>query len=213
MNKNHALVLAAAAALAAGCKSPQARTLASPFQAPAKVAVLPVANQSVDVGAPELMRRLMQDALASKGYSLLPPAQVDQGLDAMSIHEAGQLASTTPQEVGRKLGVDGLLYGEVTTFAFQNLGYYQNWKAGAVFKLVEASTGRVLWEDEESASKKAVHLSQEEAKEAFAAGLAQHVAQKTIGDTKVGRALGINAPLEEQARQVVARLMRTLPNR
>ncbi|MBI5968064.1 MAG: DUF799 family lipoprotein, partial [Deltaproteobacteria bacterium] len=54
----------------------------------------------------------------------------------------------TPQELGKLLGVDALLYTTVTEFSTTYLLAYASMTVGARFELKDAKTGERLWESD-----------------------------------------------------------------
>ncbi|RMG35315.1 MAG: hypothetical protein D6720_07390 [Gammaproteobacteria bacterium] len=63
--------------------------------------------------------------------------------------------------VARELGCDWLLTGRITTFDVDYFGIYSNIRIGAELKLVQASTGRIIWRGSHTAQSRegAVPLS------------------------------------------------------
>lgn len=52
-----------------------------------------------------------------------------------------------PRRLGEALRVDGLFYGTVEDFAFQNVGFMLRREVKLRLRLVFASTGETLWDD------------------------------------------------------------------
>jgi hypothetical protein len=117
------------------------------YTPPTTIAVLPFMNDTVDLDGPILLRKLATEKLESKHYSVKPVDQVDQLLNEEGITNAGQLPAMTPQELGKTLGVDAVLYGRVIEFKYTTLGIYFKRAVKVQFKLVSTQTGDTLWED------------------------------------------------------------------
>jgi hypothetical protein len=114
--------------------------------APRSVAVLPVLNETVNLKAPEVFRPILHDKLSLKGYESPPIAFIDGKLLGKEIREAGQINTLTPEQLGKLLGVDALLYTTVTEFNTTYLLAYASMTVGARFELINAKTGERLWE-------------------------------------------------------------------
>jgi hypothetical protein len=122
--------------------------------APRSVAVLPVLNETVNLKAPEVFRPILQNKLSLKGYESPPIVFIDGKLLEKEIREAGQINTLTPQELGKLLGVDALLYTTVTEFSTTYLLTYGSMTVGARFELMSAKTGERLWESEHQVKKR-----------------------------------------------------------
>lgn len=177
------------------------RVLVPNYVPPQKVAVLPMTNQSNDLRGPEYVRQEFVHSLETLGYNIQPISETDETLRTKyGITEGGQLGSLTPDQIGKVLGVEAIIYCDLIDFKFINIGVYQNKFVEANFRMVDPKTGTVLWEDQRKASRKQIQTDMKEATKTFARGLAE-------------RALGnmLNLPLEEQVRAVVRRALSTLP--
>jgi hypothetical protein len=110
------------------------------------VAVLPVLNDTVNLMAPKAFRNMLHHKISLKGYESPPIAFVDGKLLEKEIREAGQINTLTPQELGKPLGVDAVLYTTVTEFNTTYLLAYASMTVGARFELMNTKTGERLWE-------------------------------------------------------------------
>jgi len=118
------------------------------FAPPARIAVLPFANNTVDMAGPEVLRKLAIKKMESKGYILEETDTIDSKLREEGITNAGQLQSITDEELGKLFNVDAVLYGTVLEFNYTTLGIYYKRAVKARFKLVNTHTGETIWEDE-----------------------------------------------------------------
>ena len=110
------------------------------------VAVLPFYNVTNDVGGAMGLREEFQKRLEHRHYRFMPLKEVDELLlNRMGITLGDQLEMTDAIELGKVLGVDGLVYGYVLDFDDVTTGVYNVKKVRAGFKLVDAKTGRVMW--------------------------------------------------------------------
>ena len=150
------------------------------------VAVLPVLNETVSLKAPELFRPYLLNKLSMKGYETPPLAFIDGKLREKGIHEAGQVNSMTPQELGNLLGVDALLYAYVTEFSTTYLVAYASMIVGGRFELKDTKTGERLWDAEKQVKESKFGLDQKAVSGAlqFAAGQSYApYAQKVIDES------------------------------
>ena len=110
------------------------------------VAVLPFYNASNDVEGPRLIREEFFKRIQNRQYSVMPLEQSDALLmDKMGITLGSQLEMTTPEALGKVLGVDAVVYGFVLNFDDITTGVYNMKKVRAGFKLVDVRSGMVLW--------------------------------------------------------------------
>lgn len=145
MSRARAATIAGAFLVAAGC----AVTASQPFilagaTPPLRVAVLPFANDSNSLDAPEFLAALVALRLGAAGYRLVPPADVAQRLQWAGITQGGQIDSLGPAALAELLGADGLYYGTVTRFKYITLGVYQDREVG-LSGVLKRPDGTMLW--------------------------------------------------------------------
>lgn len=177
--------------------SPSIRTLQDP-----RVAVLPFENESTDLTASDVMRKLASEGLGKKGYPPLPDAEVDGKLSGLGISEGGQLAGLPPADIGKALGADLLCYGDVEDFTFQNLGFVIRKSVRLKIRLVSASTGETLYEGTGAGRDVKVFLDKDEAKAAFVEQLAVKLVQNIL-----------KTPLKKEAEAAAGQSLASLPVR
>ncbi|MDA8131004.1 MAG: DUF799 family lipoprotein [Elusimicrobia bacterium] len=200
--RNAALLLSAAllAACAGGggyLVSPSLREAAD-----LRVAVLPFDNQTTDVNADEILRKLAEEGFSKRGYAPLAGEDVDAKLSSLGISEGGQLPAVKPEELGKALGTDLLCYGDVEDFTFQNLGFVVRKNVKLHLKLVSASTGETLYEGTGSGKDVKVYLDKEQAKAAFVEQLAVKLVQNIF-----------KTPLKREAETAAWNALDRLPRR
>lgn len=140
---------------------------ANPNNPVAVVAVLPMVNNTNDLDGPVFVRTAVNEMVPDRYYETISIEQIDQVLkDSMGITLGGQLDFTnpgtgapSPQEIGKLLGVDGLFYGTLVEFKQVITGFYNSKKVKARFKLINAKTGEIMWENEAEESRSEVNLS------------------------------------------------------
>jgi hypothetical protein len=103
------------------------------------VAVLPVINHTNDVEAPDKIRQEFEKELSYFGYNSKPLAEVNQILkNEFGITLGKQLDLTNPVELGKKLGVDAVIYGALYDFDEKTTGVLDIRRVKAGFKMVIA---------------------------------------------------------------------------
>lgn len=138
----------ALAALALSACAVGPKYLAQDFIPPARAAVLPFTNETNDVEAPDLVRKAFEELVSRRGYAIADPATVNAVLrDQFDITQGGQLNSAEIQKLGQALSVDALFYGNVISFVDLPLGLGRKRTVKAEFRLVDAKTEQLLWED------------------------------------------------------------------
>lgn len=125
----------------------------APAATGAKVAVAPMENWSNDLSASDIIRSAFIGEISRRGWNVVPPEESDRLLrETLGISYGGQLASTTPGEVCRALGVDGVFYGEVREWNKTTTGVYNDVTVVASFELY-GKDGARLWEGSDRQSK------------------------------------------------------------
>ena len=142
--------------LYSGCATTPPHSLVHDYKdrVPASIAVLPVRNETVDMDAPKVFRQKLFNTIFSKGYASYRIDEIDSKLQKKGVREAGQLGSLSPQEMGKCLGVDALLYTTITEWSTTYLVIYAAVKVGARFQLIDAETGEQLWQSEHEVTEK-----------------------------------------------------------
>jgi hypothetical protein len=133
-----------------GCAGGAHHSVVPDYQAktPRSIAALPVFNETVSLKGAEIFQPLLQKKLSEKGYESPAISYVDERLKEKEIREAGQVNSLTPQELGKLLGVDAVLYSAVTDFSTTYLLAYASMTVGGRFWLVDTQSGEKLWESD-----------------------------------------------------------------
>jgi len=167
-----------------------------------KVAVLPIANESNDLDGPIFVRTLIYNALAERGFQVLPLAAIDAQLKTQGFTDGGQLGATTPQKIGAWTGADTLFYTTLENFDYINVGVYAQRRVKILSKLVDAKTGERLWESEREGSTRVFAVNKKDAETLFAAQLAIKAIEKAA-----------HRPLQPESQTAVGLLIRDLPIR
>jgi hypothetical protein len=146
-----ALITALAGFLLAGCAI-KPEFVRKPWATPPTIAVLPFANESNSIDAPVFMQKLAADGLSAGGYAVIPLADVNERLRKAGITVGGQLGSKTPQELARITGASAVLYGNVKSFNYTTLGFYQKREVALQARLV-GEDGTEQWRQSATASR------------------------------------------------------------
>jgi hypothetical protein len=109
------------------------------------------------------------------------------------------LGSFAPQKLGALLEADALLYGDIETFNYANVGVYAGRKVAARLWLVDAKTGETLWETEKSKANSDLGLSKAAAKDIFVKGYRDKALESIM-----------NSPLRPESEDVVRLLVKEL---
>ena len=166
---------------------------------PATIALLPLENQSLDLRAPELLRDLLDTYLSAANFNLTDVNEAEEKIKGIGIQEGGQLNAVTPQKLGELLEADALLYGDIETFNNANVGVYASRAVKVRLWLVDAKTGKKLWETEKSKANSELGLSKERAKSILVSGYANKAVENIMDN-----------PLYPESEDVVRLLVREL---
>lgn len=130
-----------------GCAAPQ-HLLVEDYKSRnlRSIAVLPAQNETPHLQAPDIFRPIVHQKIKQKGYDSLAISFIDSKLGEKDIREGGQIHALTPQDLGKLLGVDALLYTTVTEFSTTYLVAYASITVGAKFELKDARSGELLWQ-------------------------------------------------------------------
>ena len=147
MNRSFArTALAALAALALACSGAKTKPVST-----RTVALLPMANESVDVEAPGKVRKALAAALQNRGFQLVDPATVDSVLkDRFGVTDGGQLRAVSPRRMKGVLPGDIWVFGAVKEFGFKSVAAVSQRKVVIALKALEAASGKTLFEGEET---------------------------------------------------------------
>ncbi|PKN35718.1 MAG: hypothetical protein CVU61_02540 [Deltaproteobacteria bacterium HGW-Deltaproteobacteria-19] len=128
---------------------------ADPFMAknmPKTVAVLPFVNEAESQRGSEEVRRGFYNHFSSLPFADMQIQRVDSLLrKADLMGDPKELAKKTPQELGKILGVDAVVYGTVSNFDKLFLALYSQVSVGADVKMYDTKTGHFLWSGKHTA--------------------------------------------------------------
>jgi hypothetical protein len=121
---------------------------------PHRVAILPFVNKTSTPAGGRIVRKMFYNFFSSLNYLDMEPFIIDDNLKGTDLYQkitAGEAVS--PQKLGKTLGVDAVIFGEVTSLGKTYALLYTDNQAGLRAKMVSCDTGKILWELEHS-----VHL-------------------------------------------------------
>ncbi len=129
-----------------GCSMRGAGFTPNPANPTRTIAVLPMYNVTTSLDGAEFVREKFTKELGKRHYAVMETAKVNSILQEQTgISLGSQLEMTSPEVLGEILGVDALIYGYLLDFDDVILGLYNARVVRAGFKMVDASTGEVLW--------------------------------------------------------------------
>lgn len=168
---------------------------------PKTVAVLPFTNDTNDVTAPEIVRKIFVRELAHSSLQV-QDAQTTLTLlqEKLGITDGGQLGSVAWPQLAQTLGVEGLFLGNVDTFVDLPLGFVRRRTVKATFTLMDGLKEEKLWQDTQSCSSPEVYLNAEDAKRAAMRQVIERQAERIAGYF-----------LEHETTVVVLEALSTLP--
>jgi len=137
---------------------PPQPTILKSKQLPSKVAILPFVNHTSTPEAGVLVRRMFYNFFSSLNYRDLEPFEVDQNLKLNDLYAdvtAGRKVS--PRQLGQLLGVDAVIYGDVTSLGKIFALVYSDNQAGLKARMVSCRTGQTIWSLEHT-----IHLEEGE---------------------------------------------------
>lgn len=111
---------------------------------PTTVAILPFSNNTDSDFAYDVVRRTMANHFATRNYRWLHWKDVDSRLQLAGF-DGAVIAKMDSRELANALGVDGLIYGNITHYDKTFAGIYAQIAVGVELSFVHAN-GDVIWE-------------------------------------------------------------------
>ena len=112
---------------------------------PRSILVVPPANKTTAVDAPTIFLTTVSAAFAERGYYVFPVFLVQDILNDLGATDEGAIAAIPPEKFREVFGTDSILYVTITDWTTSYIVIASNITVGAEYRLVEASTGAVLW--------------------------------------------------------------------
>ena len=114
---------------------------------PHKVAIMPFVNQTSNPEAGSIVRKMFYNFFSSLNYLDLEPFVIDDNLKRNELYQAvisGE--SVSGARLGQLLGVDAVIFGEVTRLGKTYALVYSDNSAGLKAKMVRCDSEQVIWE-------------------------------------------------------------------
>jgi len=126
---------------------------------PHSIAVLPMDNMSPDLDATPLIRPILQQRLIYNGYNCIPLDKIDPILKDQGVMISHDVYMFTPQELGKMLKADAVIYATVTDFNKHYAVFYSDIIVGLKIEMVDTRTGESLWKSEHLSTENTVLAS------------------------------------------------------
>ena len=118
---------------------------------PRTVAVLPFVNLSGKEKAVSVMRRGFYNHFSSLPFQDMELHKIDDLLQRAGLSDPVAASKKTPQELGKILGVDAVVFGSISNFDRIFAVVYSQIAVGAEVKMYDARTGHFLWSGKHTA--------------------------------------------------------------
>ncbi len=118
---------------------------------PKSVAVLPFIDLSKSKEAIDIVRRGFYNHFSSLPFTDMELYRVDSLLKKAGLTDAEVISKTSPQELGKILGVDAVVFGQISDFDKLFLVVYSQVSVGAEIKMYDTKTGNFLWSGKHTA--------------------------------------------------------------
>ena len=110
-----------------------------------KVAVMPFENFTADEYAAEKIRRIVITDLLSRVVEVVEPGEITRIIREFKIKSLSSMKTSELQEIGKASGAYAIMIGSVEYFGISRGVSVTYPEVTANFKLMETSTGKVLW--------------------------------------------------------------------
>lgn len=127
-----------------GCVTPPDYTNFFHYQ-PHSILVATPANKTTAVDAPVVFLTTVSKAFAERGYYVFPTFLVHDILNDLGATDEEAIAAIPPVKFKEVFGADSILYITITEWATSYVLLSATVTVGAQYRLVDASTGTVLW--------------------------------------------------------------------
>ena len=128
-------------------ESPPTPTVLEEEKLPYKIAILPFANKTSNPEAGTIVRKMFYNFFSSLNYRDLEPYVIDENLKANNLYtDITGGKNVPPQKLGRLLGVDAVIYGEVISLGRIYALVYSDNQAGLKARMVRCSNAKPVWE-------------------------------------------------------------------
>ena len=115
---------------------------------PRSIAVLPFGNKTETDGIEDFVRVTFYSHLCARPYKDIELQIVDQKLRKHKITDYETLCKVPVRKLGRILGCDAVVFGEVIEYEKFFAGIYSQVAVGASITIYDTRTGRKIWTDQ-----------------------------------------------------------------
>lgn len=112
---------------------------------PRTVAVLPFVNQAPSQEGSEAVRRGFYNHFSSLPFKDMELYHVDNVLRKAGMEDPAVISQTSPQDLGKILNVDAVIFGTISDFEKLFAVIYSNVSVGAEIMMMDTKTGKMLW--------------------------------------------------------------------
>ncbi len=112
---------------------------------PLTIAVLPFVDKSRSQEGADVVRRGFYNHFSSLPFKDMELHRVDNLLKKAGLDDPQKINSTPPQELGKILGVDAVVFGDISNFDKLFAVIYSQVSVGAEIKMYDARSGDFLW--------------------------------------------------------------------
>ncbi len=116
---------------------------------PRSILVVPPANKTTAVDAPAVFLTTVSAAFSERGYYVFPVFLVQDILNDLGATDEGAIAAVPPEKFKEVFGTDSVLYVTITDWTTSYIVLASNIIVGAEYRLVDATTGEVIWKHKE----------------------------------------------------------------
>jgi hypothetical protein len=115
---------------------------------PKSIAILPFGNKTEVEGIAEFVRTTIYSHLTPHPYKDIELHEVDRMLRRYNLMNYQKLCQVSAKRLGRILGCDAVVIGEVTEFQRVYAGLYSQMAVGASIRIWDTRSGKKLWSDQ-----------------------------------------------------------------
>lgn len=112
---------------------------------PLSVAILPFDDKSETKQGAVAVRKAFYNHFSSLSFKDMELHRVDRLLRSAGLTEIDAIKKTSPQELGRILNVDAVVFGDISDFDKLFAVVYSQVSVGAEIRMYDAKTGNFLW--------------------------------------------------------------------
>ena len=131
---------------AGGCAVQESKPRSLPGPMPTSILVLPPLNSTVEVNAPYTFISTISRPLAERGYYVFPVAVIDTFLKNNGLPTPAEMNAVPLEKFNEHIAPDAILYTTITEWGQKYQVLSSTTLVRAYLKLVDAKTGRILWQ-------------------------------------------------------------------